>query len=55
MGPRYCFRETIPSLKVKKAITRHPKLDAHSLQFTLSEGQPLLNELYTKVANLDNS
>ena len=43
MCPRYCFKEIILSLEVKKRdITRHP-LRAHSLKFTLLEGQPLLN------------
>ena len=42
MCPRCCFEEIIPSLEVKKAITRLP-LRAHSLQFMLLEGQLLLN------------
>ena len=40
MGPRYCLREIIPSLEVKKATARHT-LGAHSLQFTFLEGPNL--------------
>ena len=42
MCRRCYFKEIIPSLEVKKAITRHP-LRVYSLQFTLLEGQPFLN------------
>ena len=38
MCPQSCFEEIIPSLEVK--ISNNPR--AHSLQFTLFEGQPLL-------------
>ena len=35
----------------KNTITRYP-LRAHSLQFTLLEGQPLLNELYIQFLHI---
>ena len=44
MCPRCRFKEIIPSLEVKYAITRHP-FRAHSLQFIYAFGRTTFIEL----------